>query len=226
MKIFPKSEFIQFLVRKECYTLLMNTIPQTAARIEVYDFPHRGIRNALSLWILETGKTDFKNEEEWNRLKQMSTDIIHLLEIHARDEEAFSLKYLGEIDPSYSEKDLTVHSLLEKEIETIQSLLEQIEGSETLTRTEFKKEFYNTLIRFQTRYFVHMEEEETVTQSHLWKEFSDTELENHRKEIMASLKVEDLKLWIRYVAPTLPSEERLKFESMTEKILSQTPGKN
>ncbi|WP_147455781.1 cation-binding protein [Leptospira yasudae] len=204
----------------------MNTNPQTHARFEVYDFPHRGIRNALSLWILETGKTDFKNEEEWNRLKNMSTDIIHLLEIHARDEEAFSLKYLGEIDPSYSEKDLTNHSLLEKEIETIQSRLEQIDRSKPLSKADLKKEFYNTLMRFQTRYLVHMEEEETVTQSHLWKEFSDAELENHRKEIMASLKVEDLKLWIRYVAPTLPSEERFKFESMTEKILSQSSGKN
>lgn len=204
----------------------MNSLTQPPTRIEVYDFPHRGIRNALSIWILEAGKTDFQNKEEWNRLKNLSADVFRLLEIHARDEEAVSLKYLGKIDPAYSEKDLKTHALLEKEILTIKEYFEQDELSDFQNGNELKKELYKSLIRFQTHYLVHMEEEETETQSNLWKEFSDADLENHRKEIMTSLAVDDLKLWIRYVAPTLPSEERKRFESMTEKILSQNPVKN
>ncbi|PJZ56405.1 cation-binding protein [Leptospira barantonii] len=204
----------------------MNSVTQPPTRMEVYDFPHRGLRNALSIWILETGKTDFQNQEEWNLLKELSSEVLRLLEIHARDEEAVSLKHLGKIDPSYSAKDIQTHAVLEKEIRKIQEHLKRVELSEVSARNEIKKELYKSLIRFQTHYLVHMEEEETETQSNLWKEFSDTELENHRKEIMTSLAVEDLRLWVRYVTPTLPSEERKRFESMTEKILSQDPGKN
>lgn len=204
----------------------MNSITQPSARIEVYDFPHRGLRNALSIWILETGKTEFQNSEEWNRLKTLSAEVLRLLEIHARDEESVSLKHLGKIDPSYSAKDIQTHALLEKEIREIRKHLDRMELSDIATRNEIKKELYKNLIRFQTRYLVHMEEEETETQSNLWKEFSDAELENHRKEIMTSLATEDLRLWVRYVAPTLPSEERKRFESMTQKILSPNAGKN
>ncbi|MDV6234097.1 cation-binding protein [Leptospira ellisii] len=198
----------------------MNKSIRIVPRIQVYDFPHRGIRNALSIWILETGKTDFQNQDEWKRLTDLCFEVFRLLEIHARDEENVSLSRLSDIDPSYSEKDVRTHVQLENRVSEIKGILGAIEGSDPDSRNESKTEFYNSIIRFQTAYLSHMEEEETQTQSYLWKEFSDSQLEDHRKEIMASLSKEDLRLWIRYVAPTLPSEEREKFESVTRKLLS------
>ncbi|TGK28081.1 cation-binding protein [Leptospira gomenensis] len=189
-------------------------------RMQVYDFPHRGIRNALSIWILETGKTDFQNQNEWDRLTDLCFEIFRLLEIHARDEENVSLRHLSDIDPAYSEKDLQTHASLDNQISGIRKKLIAIGNSDLLLRKEFKNEFYNSLIRFQTAYLIHMEEEETKTQPYLWKEFSDSQLEDHRKEIMNALSKQDLILWIRYVLPTLPSEEREKFEIMTRKLLS------
>ncbi|AOP32481.1 hypothetical protein A0128_00450 [Leptospira tipperaryensis] len=195
---------------------------QNESRRKIYDLPHRGIRNAFSIWLFETGKTNPSDSKDIQNFISISEEVFRILKVHAEDEESVSLKQLALIDPSFAFKDKEEHKRLETTIEELKEITaaisELIEQPEALSPKIL--EFYDKLISFQVSYFNHMEHEETITQKKIWEHFSDSELEEQQKQIIISLSASDLKLWIKYIAPTLPPRERNGFESMTGAVLN------
>lgn len=195
---------------------------QNQSRRKVYDLPHRGIRNAFSIWLLETGKTNPYDPNEIRNIISISEEVFRILKVHAEDEESVSLRQLALIDPSFAAEDKEEHEKLEAKIEELRKIAAVISGLlEQPEAVSFKlSEFYENLISFQLSYSNHMKHEEKITQKKIWESFSDSELEEQQKQIIGSLSAFDLRLWIKYIAPTLPPRERIGFESMTGSILS------
>ncbi|TGK07630.1 cation-binding protein [Leptospira semungkisensis] len=186
-------------------------------RWKVYDIPHRAIRYALSELVQETGRTDFSNREEVDTFFLLCSEVFRILEIHARDEEAVSLRHLETKLPNSSLRDKETHSRLEKKIQELSLLAGNIKTSSHLGEGKeiwMGEEFYENLIDFQAQYFLHMREEETETQAKIHEHFTDEELQAHQKEIMASLDKEDICLWAKFILPNLPEERRKQFEGM------------
>ncbi|TGK01191.1 cation-binding protein [Leptospira langatensis] len=186
-------------------------------RWKVYDIPHRAIRYALSILVQETGNTDFKDRNEVDEFFRLSLEVFRILEIHARDEEAVSLRHLDLKLPNASLKDKEAHIRLEKKLQELSVLAANIKTSAHLgegKEIRMGEEFYEKLIDFQARYFLHMREEEMETQAKIHEYFTDEELQAHQKEIMSSLEKEDIRLWAKFILPNLPAERRKQFEGM------------
>ncbi|MEI1277956.1 hemerythrin domain-containing protein [Leptospira venezuelensis] len=182
-------------------------------RKKVYDFPHKAIRYGISKLVQEAGRTDYSDSKDVLSLFELGKEVFRMLEIHARDEEAVSLKYLEEKDSQASLRDKKEHKYLEEKIEELKSLLDRIK-EETEQSQILSEEFYTKLIRFQTDYFSHMTREEEETQVRLHVYFSDVELEDHQKEIMSSLGGDELKIWAKFLIPNVPTRIKNRFEEM------------
>ncbi|TGL63550.1 hemerythrin domain-containing protein [Leptospira sarikeiensis] len=182
-------------------------------RKKVYDFPHKAIRYAISKLVQEAGQTNYRDPKENQDLFQLGTEIFNILEIHARDEESVSLKYLEIKNQDASSTDKEEHKYLEAKIDELRSLLERIH-SEVSQAGAISDIFYEKLIRFQTDYFSHMTREEEETQSFLHLYFTDTELDSHQQEIFSKFEKEELKLWAKYLLPNVPTPVKDRFEEM------------
>ncbi|PJZ78613.1 hemerythrin domain-containing protein [Leptospira neocaledonica] len=183
------------------------------SRKKVYDFPHKAIRYGISKLVQESSKTEYSDSKEVFQLFELGKEVFQMLKIHARDEEAVSLKHLEEKDPQASLKDKEEHKYLEEKIEELESLLDRIK-EEVEQANIHSEEFYTKLIRFQTDYFSHMSREEEETQVRLHLYFSDQELDDHQKEIMSSLGGDEFKIWAKYLIPNVPTPIKNRFEEM------------
>jgi len=179
-------------------------------RLRSFDVPHKGIRNGLSQLSLLSGKTDYGDPEEVERLHRLGSEIFLLLNTHARDENGVSLKHLEEKMNGASHHDTEEHirlhvdqSALEKKLEAIHAASKN--GKDASAEGE---SFYAALADFHAEYLQHMSEEERITQQLLWEHFSDEELAAHRAEIMQKLQPEVLLLWFKYIAPAQTRRER------------------
>lgn len=63
----------------------------TQPRMNVFGFPHKGLRNALSQLSLLAGNTDYNNQESLNQLKSLNAEVVTMLEFHANAEESISV---------------------------------------------------------------------------------------------------------------------------------------
>jgi len=184
-----------------------------AKRIKSYDAPHKGLRNALSKLSLLAGNTNYSEKKEVSELYHLGQDVFTILTIHAADENEVPLAALETRCPGCSKHDSEDHELIEKKQIKLEDLLSKIHGHSQSGEDigEDGSEFYLSLSEFQGRYLEHISEEERVTQILLWKHFTDEELAEHRKRIMANLSPQSLLLWLKFILPALSHPERVEF---------------
>ena len=175
-------------------------------RLNTFDVPHKGIRNALMKLILAAGNTDHASEDDLAGLYSLGRDAFTLLKTHARDENEVTLKALEDKLPGSSAHDLEEHELIEQDQAQLEQLLEDIRQRKNTENDLIV--FYKKLNNFFSMYLKHMAHEESETQNLLWEHFTDEELAGHRTKIMQNLDPEILLLWFKYVIPAQNHRER------------------
>jgi hypothetical protein len=181
-------------------------------RMKSYDVPHKGLRNALSQLQLLAGKTDYSNPQEVEQLYRLGEDVFKILTIHATDENEVTLAELGQHCPACSQHDLDDHEQIHLAQDKLEKLLASIYANSKAGQdvTEDGEEFYLAFSEFHGTYLEHTAEEERVTQSMLWKHFTDEELASHRGKIMAKNPPQTLLIWFRFVIPSQNHKERVE----------------
>jgi hypothetical protein len=181
------------------------------SRMNTFDVPHKGIRNALSQLSLLSGKTNYNDKKEIERLNTLGREVFLLLNTHAQDENDVSLKYLEEKMKGASHHDIEEHIRLHEMQSRLEKMLNDIWVNAKKNSDKFQAvpEFYSSLADFHSEYLRHMSEEERITQQLLWDNFTDEELAQHRIEIMKNLPLPTLFLWFKYVVPAQSHLERL-----------------
>ena len=189
-------------------------------RMKAYDVPHKGIRNALSQLSLLAGKTDYSGQQQVQILYDLGSDIFKILSIHAADENSVTLAHLELHCPGCSQNDMEDHERIHREQNKLELLLSKIhEGSVAgHDMTGDGAELYLSFSEFQSRYLLHMAEEERITQPLLWKHFTDDELAMHRAEIMTKNPTAILLTWFRFVVPAQGHMERVGLLSGFKKL--------
>ena len=182
-------------------------------RIKGFDVPHKGIRNGLGKLILSAGNTDYSDIDQVEKLYQLGTEVFTILTTHAHDENDVTLRELEKKVPGASEHDMEEHERIEQEQSVLEDLLSEILQDSRSGKIPFEKggEFYTGLCDFTSMYYWHMAGEEKETQELIWQHFTDEEILEHRKEIIAGLKPEVLLLWIKYIVPSQSHPERIGF---------------
>jgi hypothetical protein len=179
-------------------------------RLSLALFPHKGIRNMFSQFLVAAGNTDYPNKEKVKTLYDAGVFFFKMLAAHSVDENTVVLRELEKKIPGSSAHDMAEHEEIETEQAKLEKMLEEIynksQAGEDESALGFK--FYFELSRFQRLYFMHMIGEETETQDMLWKHFTDEDLVAMRTEIIANMKPGFFLEWCNFLIPALTPQER------------------
>lgn len=173
-------------------------------RLKSLDPPHKGLRNALGIFALAAGKTNYQETSEIEVLKKIGSEVFHLLRDHTRTENEFILKPLEEKVPGFTEPYFEDH----REIENWENELEQ-----TLMSFNGKQDndeghaFYLEFCNFQSAYLEHIDEEDIELEEAMQANFTDEELMAHQIAIMQQMSFETLLLWFKYIVPARRADE-------------------
>jgi len=173
-------------------------------RLKSLDPPHKGLRNALSKLTLIAGKTDYTSVESVENLKLMAKEVFHLLKDHTATENKFVLAPLELRNPSFTQNYYSDHV----EIDQVeQQLFERFLSLNGEQSNDFGHQLYLDLCNFQAHYLEHINEEDTVLEIEMQKQFTDEELMQHQIAIMGEMSFETLLLWFKYIVPARRPEE-------------------
>lgn len=182
-------------------------------RMKTFDIPHKGLRNMLAQVTMLAGTTDFTNKAQVAHLHQLGRDLFQLLTEHARDENEIVLAALDQRQPGAGMHNEAEHEIIEEQQAKLEEMLETLvakakKGDEVHHLAE---RFYFEMNRFQSGYLLHMLEEEEETQRLLWKYFSDAELLEMRKQIIARMSPASQLQWYRFAAPYMSHAGRFQW---------------
>ena len=174
-------------------------------RMNLYGFPHKGLRNAISQLSQSAGNTDCSDQSSLNSLKALTGEVITLLALHAHSEETVVLPALESKVPGSTAENLAEHEQLEKDIDVIQQSLNAIT---TDSAPNLASQFYTDVTNFQSKYLAHMAMEESKMNALIWEHFTDADLMGQHGQIMSALTPEQIMLWFKYIVPALNPFER------------------
>jgi uncharacterized protein YktA (UPF0223 family) len=186
---------------KEC-NLLTNFI--AIKRLKSLDPPHKGLRDALSQFSLLAGKTQYDNIDSVQRLKDLGSEVFHLLRDHTQTEEKFILKPLEDKVPGAAASDSADHKILDAIEYALEQKLASFDGTQS---DEEGHEFYLKFTEFHGEYLEHIAEEDRETEVMMQHYFTDEELIGHQVQIMQEMDFKTLLLWFKYIVPARRSSE-------------------
>lgn len=177
------------------------------ARVNIYGFPHKGLRNALGQLSLSLGNLDIDNQEAIKTVVDQSLEISELLKLHLQSEESHVLPHLEREAPGSTQHNHEDHENMERlEKDMISTILELTENASQ----ENVEKAYNKTNLFIREYFRHMDEEETDMNQIIWKYFSDMQILEWQGKILSTLTPEQMNKWFKYIIPALsPLEQNI-----------------
>src|ERR1700739_434179 len=126
-------------------------------RLKVYDIPHKALRNALSQLSLQAGKTNYAAPAEVETLFVLGNEVFDLMDVHAEDENAVTLRYLESRCPGASKSDMDDHEELHETQNSLRARLGGLyEGAKAgKDMTGEGGDFYLSFSEFHSEYLEH-----------------------------------------------------------------------
>lgn len=174
-------------------------------RVNLYAFPHKGIRSALSRLSMLSGNTDYSDAESLEKLKKLTTEIVTILNLHVHSEEEVVLPPLEEKVPGSTAENVKEHEQIEKEIQAFDKQLKNITVNSS---PDLGAKLYEAIYNFHSKYIPHMTMEESKMNPLFWANFTDEELMAMHGQVMSTLTPDQIMLWFKYIVPALNPFER------------------
>jgi hypothetical protein len=183
-------------------------------RVNIYGFPHKGIRNGLGKLSFLIGKLNLENTTELEKVSEISKDLKELLSLHLHSEENHVLTNLEAKVPgstTHNHEDHEKMEQLEHEMsDAIELLLEHKDMPHLVNA-------YNKVNYFIREYFRHMDEEEQEINQVIWDNFNDGEILEWQGKILSELTPEQFFKWFKYIIPSLtPFEQQIMLGGFKE----------
>ena len=142
-------------------------------RVDIYNFPHKGLRNLLSQVSFMAGNTDHSNQQALDELKKKTAELVLVLNLHRQSEEEDLLPALEAKLPGSTRDNVEEHELLEKTVGQISDFL----GRLTVKAPPVEGiQFSSMLNGFHAKYLDHKAMEESRMNPLIWNHFTDEEL--------------------------------------------------
>ncbi len=174
-------------------------------RMNIYVFPHKGLRNLLSQLSMLSGNADYSSAESLENLKKLTKELVTLLDLHVHSEEDVLLPALEVKLTGSTRENVEEHEQLEKEIKAFDEQLKNITIDST---PDLGVKFYESVFNFHSKYIAHMAMEESEINPVIWANLTDEELMELQGQIMASLSPDNIMMWFKYIVPALNPFER------------------
>lgn len=174
-------------------------------RANIYGFPHKGLRIALSQLSMLSGNTDYSNADSLKKLKNLSVELVTLLDLHLHSEEDVVLPALEAKMPGSTSENVEEHEQLEKEVQAFDKQLTNITVD---SAPNSGAQFYEAVYNFHSKYIAHMAMEESDINPLIWANFTDEEIMAWHGQVMSTLTPDQIMLWFKYIVPALNPFER------------------
>ena len=176
-------------------------------RINIYGFPHKGLRNALGQLSLKIGNLDLENKEAVDNIASQAFEISGLLKLHLHSEESYVLPPLEKEVPGSTKHNHDDHEFMEQLEKVMMTQIQLLKDNPTWENATKAYQHTNLFIR---EYFRHMDEEESDLNQVIWKFFSDADILEWQGKILSSLSPEQMFNWFKYIIPALsPFEQNI-----------------
>lgn len=182
-------------------------VAPTQGRFDPYALIHKALRKAQCDMLVRLGQADFKNPATTSLL----TDLRQLLTFgsqHIAHEEVFVHPVLKARAPGATDALDAQHGSHRAAFETLEDLIAQLAVAPADEKAAFGRRLYLTYSAFVAHDLEHMLEEETVGNAQLWALFSDDELHQIERAIVASLTPEKAMLSMKLMIPAINRDER------------------
>eukprot|EP00730_Choanoeca_flexa_P012557 TRINITY_DN4389_c0_g1_i1.p1 TRINITY_DN4389_c0_g1~~TRINITY_DN4389_c0_g1_i1.p1 ORF type:complete len:227 (+),score=67.87 TRINITY_DN4389_c0_g1_i1:35-682(+) len=174
-------------------------------RANIYGFPHKGLRNALSQLMFKAGNVNVNDEKSIEELQSLSKVVVTILELHQKSEDKVMLPDVEAKAPGSTKENVEEHDRMHKMVEAFADAVSKVKVG---CVSNVANEAYVSIAAFFAAYLEHMRTEETAMNEVIWANFDDEEIMSWHGRIMATLSPEQKMMWIRFIVPALNEGER------------------
>lgn len=188
-------------------------------RVNIYGFPHKGLRNGLGKLSFAISSLDPNNSEEVQSVIELAKELSELLGLHLHSEEEFVTPPLEEKVPGSTQHNHDDHEAMEI---LEQDMMDTIKSLESNPNMQTQEEAYQAVNLFIREYFRHMSDEEGDMNKIIWENFSDEDILGWQGQILSKLTPEQFFKWFKYIIPVLnPFEQQIMLGGFKENAPSE-----
>lgn len=157
-------------------------------RNNIFKLIHKGLRHMLYDIAIQLQKTDFNNQEEAETILEKISTVMDLFDKHAFSEDNFVLTALKKLEPAVTNIFEHEHVLDHQLSDNMRSLLKSFKDAATdEEKINSGSAISIAFVEFMVFNLKHMAKEEDVLNKLLWKYFTDEQLGDITKDIVAHI---------------------------------------
>lgn len=177
-------------------------------RFNAYALVHKGLRAAMSQTLLILGRTDWSDAADSADALAQVRELLDFCESHSRHENDFVHPAVEERVPGLTAKLADDHRLQDRSIAVLHAQLAVQEARQGAARIRGGETLYLDLAMFVADQLQHMHHEETETNLAIWAAYSDAEIMEVQRKLVASMSPQEAALGLRRMLPYATPGER------------------
>lgn len=185
-------------------------------RVNIFNQIHKGLRALLYETSILLQQTDFSNEEEMQTAIKRVSLVADLFDDHAHHEDNYILPAIQEYEPSIVDAFEQEHELDTKLARSLKDSLMALQMASPLVLPNMANELSKTFIHFMVFNLEHMAKEESILNKILWRYYSDEEILDIQKKIIANLSPWSASVGSRWMMRGLNNPEIVRWLKSVE----------
>jgi hypothetical protein len=195
-------------------------------RVNIFNQIHKGLRALLYETSILLQQTDFSHKEEMQTAIKRVTLVADMFDDHAHHEDNFILPAINEYEPSIVDAFEQEHELDAKLTRALKDSLQALQMASPLVRPNMANELSKTFVQFMVFNLEHMSKEESILNKILWRYYSDEEILDIQKKIVANLSPWSASVSSGWIIRGLNNPEILRWLKSVEESAPETVFQN
>lgn len=188
-------------------------------RVNIYGFPHKGLRHGLGKLSLAVGNLNTNDADAVSEVVATANELSELLGLHLHSEEDFVSPPLEAKVPGSTEHNHEDHEAMKVLEHQMVAAIDALGAHPNPATQEVAYQAVNLFIR---EYFRHMSEEEGDMNKIIWENFQDQDILGWQGQILSKLTPEQFFKWFKYIIPALsPFEQQIMLGGFKENAPSE-----
>lgn len=180
----------------------------TSSRHNPYALIHKALRLAMTESLARMGRLDAADAREVSDAIVSVRELLQFCRHHVEIENTLVHPMIEARRPGSTARIADEHVGHAAAIASLERQVEALARAPSTTRASAAAALYASLAHFVGENFVHMHEEETVHNAHLWAAYDDDELRAMEATIRARQSPDQARLALRWMLPAMSPAER------------------
>lgn len=178
------------------------------SRYNSYEIIHKALRARLSQTLTAIGQVDVDDEESVLAMAGQLQTTLLMMESHLNSENNFVHKAMEERAPGSSQTIAGEHVEHVEHIHILGEACEAVVKASPLNRQVLADRLYVLFDRFVQDNLVHMRYEEDHHNAVLWAAYTDEEIQQIERALVAAIAPEKMMLFVSSMIPAIPTRDR------------------